>query len=41
MRAGRIVESGSHRELIGRGGLYAELFRQTESAGAGVGTTGS
>ncbi|RMF40241.1 MAG: ABC transporter ATP-binding protein [Alphaproteobacteria bacterium] len=27
MEAGRIVETGSHDELIARGGLYAELYR--------------
>jgi ATP-binding cassette subfamily B multidrug efflux pump len=26
MDEGRIVEQGSHRELIGRGGLYADLW---------------
>jgi ATP-binding cassette subfamily B protein len=26
LSGGRIVEVGSHRELIGRGGLYAELY---------------
>lgn len=24
---GRIVESGKHAELLGRGGLYADLYR--------------
>jgi ABC-type multidrug transport system fused ATPase/permease subunit len=36
MRAGRIVESGPHDELIQRGGLYSELFRQTAGAAAGT-----
>jgi len=28
MRAGRIVESGNHEELLEREGLYSELFRR-------------
>ncbi len=32
MEAGRIVESGSHEELISRGGRYAQLWRQTPPA---------
>jgi ATP-binding cassette subfamily B multidrug efflux pump len=28
MDAGRIVEQGSHRELLGRGGLYADLWER-------------
>ncbi|AZZ49528.1 ABC transporter ATP-binding protein [Rathayibacter rathayi] len=33
VEGGRIVESGTHRELLGLGGLYASLYaQQTESA---------
>ncbi|MEZ5905902.1 MAG: hypothetical protein R3C69_12680 [Geminicoccaceae bacterium] len=36
MEDGQIVDAGTHRELIGRGGLYARLadlqFRQGEAA---------
>jgi ABC-type multidrug transport system fused ATPase/permease subunit len=35
MRAGRVVESGRHEELISAGGLYSELFRQTAALAAG------
>ncbi|WP_371514826.1 hypothetical protein [Brevundimonas denitrificans] len=28
IEAGRVVEEGSHTELVGRGGLYARLARQ-------------
>ncbi|MEX2541199.1 MAG: ABC transporter ATP-binding protein [Trueperaceae bacterium] len=37
MRAGRVVESGRHAELIDQGGLYSELFRQTATASTGAG----
>jgi ATP-binding cassette subfamily B protein len=37
---GRIVERGTHRELMTRGGLYADLyttqFADQESAGSGI-----
>jgi ATP-binding cassette subfamily B protein len=26
LTGGRLVEHGTHQELVGRGGLYAELF---------------
>ncbi|MBI6072456.1 ABC transporter ATP-binding protein, partial [Clostridium perfringens] len=32
IQAGRIVESGTHTELIARGGLYAELAAQQIAA---------
>ena len=27
MKAGRIVEQGTHRELLARGGIYTQLYR--------------
>jgi ATP-binding cassette subfamily B protein len=37
---GRIVESGSHLDLLARGGLYAELYR-TQFAAAATGASGA
>ncbi len=43
--AGRVVEDGSHRELVARGGHYAALYRQWSSSqshnGATPGTDGA
>jgi ABC-type multidrug transport system fused ATPase/permease subunit len=36
MDQGGIVESGSHAELMARGGTYAGLYRQQESASASI-----
>ena len=32
LEAGRVIESGTHRELMASGGLYAELFGLQERA---------
>jgi ATP-binding cassette subfamily B protein len=37
MEAGRVIEAGTHDELVARGGLYAALWRvQTGEAGAAL-----
>jgi ATP-binding cassette subfamily B protein len=32
MEAGRIVERGTHAELVGQGGRYAEMWRLQQSS---------
>jgi ATP-binding cassette subfamily B protein len=39
VNAGRIVESGTHHDLLARGGLYAELYRAQFKDGALEGHT--
>ena len=34
LEGGRVAETGSHSELLARGGLYARLFHERESATA-------
>jgi ATP-binding cassette subfamily B protein len=36
MEAGRIVERGSHAELIARGGRYAEMWQLQQSSAEAV-----
>ena len=36
LEAGRIVESGTHTELLALGGLYARLFHERENADRAV-----
>ena len=38
MRDGRIVEQGTHDELLSRGGFYSQLY-QAQFAGASTGTS--